>query len=67
MFYKISKLLATSVLANFFLQLLIAVVIISSLDAIFASSPDPMLTPLLAMFSTWVTFKQRELDEKNRQ
>ena len=67
MFYKISKLLVTSVLANFFLQLLIAVVIISSLDAIFATSSDPMLTPLLAMFSTWVGFKQRELDEKNRQ
>ena len=66
MFYKISKLLATSVVANFILQLFIAVVIISSLDAIFATSSDPMLTPLIAMFSTWVRFKQQELDEKNR-
>ena len=67
MFYKISKLLATSVIANFILQLFIAIVVVSSLDAIFATSSDPMLTPLIAMFSTWVTFKQRELDEKNRQ
>ncbi len=67
MFYKISKLLATSVVANFILQLLIAIVIVSSLDAIFATSSDPMTIPLLAMFSTWVGFKQRELDEKNRQ
>lgn len=32
-----------------------------------AASSDPMLTPLIAMFSTWAGFKQRELDEKNRQ
>ncbi len=67
MFYKISKLLATSVVANFIIQLLIAVVVVSSLDAIFTTNSDPMLTPLLAMFSTWVGFKQKELDEKNRQ
>lgn len=67
MFYKISKLLVTSVVANFVFQLLLAVVIISSLDAIFATNSDPMLTSLVAMFSTWAGFKQRELDEKNRQ
>lgn len=67
MFYKISKLLATSVVANFVFQLLLATVIVSSLDAIFASSSDPMLTPLIAMFSTWAGLKQQELDEKNRQ
>lgn len=66
MFYKISKLLVTSVVANFIFHLLLAAVIISSLDAIFAANSDPMLTPLLAMFSTWAGFKQQELDEKNR-
>lgn len=65
MFYKISKLLATSVVANFVFHLLLATVIVSSLDAIFASSSDPMLTPLIAMFSTWAGFKQQELDEKS--
>lgn len=67
MFYKISKLLATSVVASFVFHVLLAAVIVSSLDAIFATSSDPMLVPLIAMFSTWAGFKQRELDEKNRQ
>lgn len=67
MFYKISKLLATSIVANFILQLFLAAVVVFSLDAIFDTNSDPLLIPLIAMFSTWVELKQKELDEKNRQ
>lgn len=67
MSHKISNLIATSVVASFIFQLLLAVVVVSLFDAIFTANSDPMLIPLIAMFSTWAVFKQKELDEKNRQ